>query len=47
MALMDAQVAVLGYQAINYFVSGETPKRMGNGHPNIVPTTCSPWRTAP
>jgi crotonobetainyl-CoA:carnitine CoA-transferase CaiB-like acyl-CoA transferase len=37
MALMDAQVAVLGYQAINYFVSGVLPKRLGNGHPNIVP----------
>ncbi|HEY8566347.1 MAG TPA: CoA transferase [Beijerinckiaceae bacterium] len=37
MALMDAQVAVLGYQAINYFVSGKLPKRLGNGHPNIVP----------
>jgi crotonobetainyl-CoA:carnitine CoA-transferase CaiB-like acyl-CoA transferase len=37
MALMDSQVAVLGYQAINYFVSGAVPKRLGNGHPNIVP----------
>jgi crotonobetainyl-CoA:carnitine CoA-transferase CaiB-like acyl-CoA transferase len=37
MALMDSQVAVLGYQAINYFVSGLVPKRLGNGHPNIVP----------
>jgi crotonobetainyl-CoA:carnitine CoA-transferase CaiB-like acyl-CoA transferase len=37
MALMDAQVAVLGYQAVNYFVSGVAPKRLGNGHPNIVP----------
>jgi crotonobetainyl-CoA:carnitine CoA-transferase CaiB-like acyl-CoA transferase len=37
MALMDSQVAVLGYQAINYFVSGKVPKRLGNGHPNIVP----------
>ena len=37
MALMDLQVAVLGYQAINYFVSGVVPTRLGNGHPNIVP----------
>ncbi|HVL72268.1 MAG TPA: CoA transferase, partial [Beijerinckiaceae bacterium] len=37
MALMDSQVAVLGYQAINYFVSGKVPKRLSNGHPNIVP----------
>ena len=36
-ALLDAQVAVLGYQALNYFVSGEEPKRHGNAHPNIVP----------
>jgi crotonobetainyl-CoA:carnitine CoA-transferase CaiB-like acyl-CoA transferase len=34
---MDSQVAVLGYQAINYFVSGVVPRRLGNGHPNIVP----------
>src|SRR5919205_1576314 len=37
MALMDSQIAVLGYQAINYFVSGKVPTRLGNGHPNIVP----------
>jgi len=37
MALLDSQVAVLGYQALNYFVSGEAPKRLGNAHPNIVP----------
>ena len=36
-ALLDTQVSVLGYQAMNYFVSGEEPKRYGNGHPNIVP----------
>jgi crotonobetainyl-CoA:carnitine CoA-transferase CaiB-like acyl-CoA transferase len=36
-SLLDAQVAVLGYQAINYFVSGVPPRRMGNGHPNLVP----------
>ena len=36
-ALLDAQVAVLGYQALNYLVSGEIPRRLGNAHPNIVP----------
>jgi crotonobetainyl-CoA:carnitine CoA-transferase CaiB-like acyl-CoA transferase len=36
-SLLDAQVAVLGYQAINYFASGVEPRRMGNGHPNLVP----------
>ncbi|WP_420411237.1 CaiB/BaiF CoA transferase family protein [Roseibium sp.] len=37
MALLDAQVSVLANQALNYFVSGKTPKRLGNAHPNIVP----------
>ncbi|POR53398.1 CaiB/BaiF CoA transferase family protein [Bosea psychrotolerans] len=37
MALLDAQVAVLGNQAMNYLVSGNPPARLGNAHPNIVP----------
>lgn len=37
MALLDAQVAVLANQALNYFISGQAPKRLGNAHPNIVP----------
>jgi crotonobetainyl-CoA:carnitine CoA-transferase CaiB-like acyl-CoA transferase len=37
MALLDAQVGVLANQALNYFASGKTPKRLGNAHPNIVP----------
>jgi len=36
-ALLDSQVAVLGYQALNYFVSGKVGQRMGNAHPNLVP----------
>ena len=36
-ALLDAQIAVLGYQALNYFVTGNEPRRLGNSHPNIVP----------
>lgn len=36
-ALLDAQVAVLGNQAMNYLVSGTPPARLGNAHPNIVP----------
>ena len=36
-ALLDTQIAVLGYQALNYFVSGVEPRRLGNSHPNIVP----------
>jgi crotonobetainyl-CoA:carnitine CoA-transferase CaiB-like acyl-CoA transferase len=35
--LLDAQVGVLANQALNYLVSGKSPKRMGNAHPNIVP----------
>jgi crotonobetainyl-CoA:carnitine CoA-transferase CaiB-like acyl-CoA transferase len=37
MALLDTQVSVLANQALNYLVSGQVPKRMGNAHPNIVP----------
>lgn len=36
-ALLDAQIAALGHQAINYFVSGIEPRRLGAAHPNIVP----------
>ena len=37
LALLDVQVACLANQAMNYLVSGQAPRRMGNGHPNIVP----------
>ena len=37
LALLDSQVAVLGNQAMNYLVSGKSPPRLGNAHPNIVP----------
>jgi len=37
MALLDSQVAVLANQAANYLASGVVPKRMGNGHVNVVP----------
>jgi crotonobetainyl-CoA:carnitine CoA-transferase CaiB-like acyl-CoA transferase len=43
-ALLDAQIAVLGYQAVNYLVSGQEPRRMGNGHPNLVPYDVFPAR---
>ncbi len=36
-ALVDSTVGVLSYQALNYLVSGNIPKRIGNTHPNIVP----------
>jgi crotonobetainyl-CoA:carnitine CoA-transferase CaiB-like acyl-CoA transferase len=37
MALFDTQVAVLANQSMNFLVSGITPRRMGNAHPNLVP----------
>jgi len=37
LALLDVQVACLANQALNYLVAGTAPRRMGNGHPNIVP----------
>ena len=37
MALLDTQVAVLGNQALNWMATGVTPRRMGNGHANLVP----------
>ncbi|RJF91900.1 CaiB/BaiF CoA transferase family protein [Noviherbaspirillum saxi] len=37
MALLDCIVAINGYQALNYFMSGKIPQRMGNAHPNMVP----------
>ena len=35
--LFDVQVSTLANQALNYLVSGSTPTRIGNSHPNIVP----------
>jgi crotonobetainyl-CoA:carnitine CoA-transferase CaiB-like acyl-CoA transferase len=37
MALLDTQVGVLANQALNFLVSGHSPRRLGNAHPNIVP----------
>jgi glutaryl-CoA transferase len=36
-ALVDSTVGVLANQALNFLVSGNVPKRVGNTHPNIVP----------
>lgn len=36
-ALLDATLAWLANVGSNYLVSGELPRRYGNGHPNIVP----------
>jgi crotonobetainyl-CoA:carnitine CoA-transferase CaiB-like acyl-CoA transferase len=37
LALLDVMVSVLANQALNFLVSGVTPHRLGNAHPNIVP----------
>jgi len=37
MALLDVATGVLANQAMNYLVSGQVPRRMGNAHPNIAP----------
>ncbi|MGI9245924.1 MAG: CaiB/BaiF CoA transferase family protein, partial [Steroidobacteraceae bacterium] len=44
MALFDVMVGVLANQALNYFVSGVAPHRMGNAHQNIVPYQTFPVR---
>ncbi len=36
-SLIEASIALLTYQASRYFVTGENPARLGNGHPSIVP----------
>jgi len=36
-ALVDSTVGILSNQAMNYLVSGNVPKRIGNAHANIVP----------
>lgn len=36
-ALLDSMVAALANQALNFLVSGRSPGRLGNAHPNIVP----------
>jgi crotonobetainyl-CoA:carnitine CoA-transferase CaiB-like acyl-CoA transferase len=37
LALIDAQMAWLINEGLNYLTSGEHPTRRGNAHPNIVP----------
>jgi len=37
LALFDVQTAVLANQAANYLATGQSPGRLGNAHPNIVP----------
>ncbi len=37
LSLLDVQIATLANQAQNYLVSGQSPQRSGNVHPNIAP----------
>lgn len=37
MSLMDCMTGVLANQAMNYLATGQSPSRLGNAHPNIVP----------
>lgn len=37
MALLDTQVSVMANQALNWMTSGTVPRRVGNGHANLVP----------
>ena len=37
LALFDSLVAILSNQGANYLATGESPPRLGNAHPNIVP----------
>ncbi|MEM6617178.1 MAG: CaiB/BaiF CoA-transferase family protein, partial [Pseudomonadota bacterium] len=37
LGLLDTQIAWLINQGSAYLVSGDTPQRLGNGHPTIVP----------
>ncbi|WP_417472911.1 CaiB/BaiF CoA transferase family protein [Leisingera sp.] len=37
MSLMDCATALLANQAMNYLATGESPRRLGNDHPNIAP----------
>ncbi|MFC0280247.1 CaiB/BaiF CoA transferase family protein [Falsigemmobacter intermedius] len=37
LAMLDVQVALLANQAMNHLLTGNVPRRYGNGHPNIMP----------
>ena len=42
MALLDVMTGTLANQAMNYLVSGKSPRRLGNAHPNIAPYEAFP-----
>lgn len=35
--MLDGVTSLLTYQASIYLTTGEAPRRMGNGHPTVVP----------
>jgi crotonobetainyl-CoA:carnitine CoA-transferase CaiB-like acyl-CoA transferase len=37
MSLLDCTTAITSYQALNYMLSGNVPRRLGNAHSNMVP----------
>ncbi len=37
MALLDSATALLANQGMNYLISGRSPGRSGNSHPNVAP----------
>lgn len=37
LALLDCAIALNSFQAVNFFLSGKAPVRVGNAHPNMVP----------
>lgn len=41
-SMLDAHVAWLANQGMNYLATGENPSRLGNHHPNIVPYQVMP-----
>ena len=46
-SMFDAQLAAMSHQAMHYLVSGENPKRYGNGAPSVSPSNvfgCSDGR---
>ncbi len=46
-ALYDCGLSLLHPYVANYFVSGKTPERVGNAHPNITPYDTFATRTTP
>lgn len=37
-SLLEAQIAMLDFQAARWLIAGEIPERVGNNHPTMIPT---------